>query len=91
MRPFDHLVPKIVGVNGPNHAIEKDKRKIVNCKHTDRRYYAKGMCVNCYHREGREKKAWVCLHTSRVHYSKGLCKQCYLANYYQQRALKKQS
>lgn len=68
------------------HSIEKEKRQINKCKHTDRRYYAKGMCVNCYHREGREKKAWVCLHTSRVHYSKGLCKQCYLANYYQKRA-----
>ena len=52
------------------------------CEHTDKTYYAKGMCVNCYHRQGRTKKAWSCPHKSRIHYSKGLCKYCYLAEYY---------
>lgn len=67
------------------------KRKILACPHTDRSYYAKGMCVNCYHRQGRTKTAWACPHKSSVHYSKGLCKNCYLANYYQFRPLKRKA
>ena len=61
------------------------RRKIVNCSHTERPYYAKGMCVNCYHRKGRTKMAWTCPHRNRTHYSKGLCKYCYLSNYYKNR------
>ena len=71
-------------------AIDYNKRLIFDCPHTDRRYYAKGMCVNCYHRRGRTKMAWNCPHTRKTHYSKGLCKYCYLANYYKSRtALRK--
>ena len=40
------------------------------------------MCINCYHRRGRTKKAWACRHSNRLHYSKGLCQNCYLAKYY---------
>ena len=69
-------------IPGPN---DLSKRQIVNCPHKDRRYYAKGMCVNCYHRRGRTKKAWLCPHTRKTHYSKGLCKYCYLASYYKTR------
>ena len=69
-------------IPGPN---ELSKRQIVFCPHKDRRYYAKGMCVNCYHRRGRTKKAWLCPHTRKTHYSKGLCKYCYLASYYKNR------
>ena len=61
------------------------KRVIRECPHTDRKYYAKGMCVNCYHRSGRTKKAWACEHTRKTHYSKGLCKYCYLNAYYKHR------
>ena len=61
------------------------KKVVVNCPHTEKRYYAKGMCVNCYHRQGRTKKAWKCAHTHKMHYSKGLCKFCYLASYYKNR------
>ena len=61
------------------------KKKVIECPHTDKRYYAKGMCVNCYHRRGRTKKAWKCAHTRKMHYSKGLCKFCYLASYYKSR------
>lgn len=43
------------------------------------------MCVNCYHRLGRTKKAWACAHTRKTHYSKGLCKYCYLNAYYKHR------
>lgn len=62
---------------------------MVRCPHRDRQYYAKGMCVNCYHKMGRTKKAWACEHPTRAHYSKGLCKYCYLANYYKKRNLVK--
>ena len=41
------------------------------------------MCINCYHRRGRTKKAWGCPHKDKLHYSKGLCQNCYLAKYYQ--------
>ena len=62
---------------------------MIDCPHTDKPYYAKGMCVNCYHRQGRTKKAWNCPHTTKTHYSKGLCKYCYLANYYKNRTVKR--
>ena len=39
------------------------------------------MCNNCYHKQGREKKAWNCEHTNRAHYAKGKCQNCYL-NFY---------
>ena len=83
--------PKPAGVAkrpGPNHAMTANstsKRVVKDCPHTDRKYYAKGMCVNCYHRRGRTKKAWACPHTRKTHYSKGLCKYCYLNAYYKHR------
>lgn len=43
------------------------------------------MCINCYHRRGRTKKAWACIHREKLHYSKGLCQNCYLSRYYRQR------
>ena len=61
------------------------KRTISKCTHQDQPYYAKGMCVNCYHRAGRTKMAWKCDHPHKMHYSKGLCKQCYLTDYYKRR------
>ena len=68
---------------GPNSMMMMDfnRRLIYDCPHTDRRYYAKGMCLNCYHRSGRTKKAWNCAHKTRPHYSKGKCKVCYLDDY----------
>jgi len=62
----------------------------VSCPHKSRRHYAKSMCINCYHRRGRTKKAWACVHVEKLHYSKGLCQNCYLAKYYRQRKEKKQ-
>ena len=55
------------------------------CPHKSRKHYAKNMCINCYHRKGRTKKAWACSHKDRLHYSKGLCQNCYLAKYYRKR------
>jgi hypothetical protein len=43
------------------------------------------MCINCYHRRGRTKKAWACQHSEKLHYSKGLCQNCYLSRYYRTR------
>lgn len=39
------------------------------------------MCNNCYHKQGRVKKAWLCPHDKKPHYAKGRCQICYL-NYY---------
>lgn len=64
----------------PN-AIKKDKL-IVNCAHKESKYYANGMCKNCYHAKGRTKKASKCEHSDRVMYSKGVCKNCYLSTYH---------
>jgi hypothetical protein len=55
------------------------------CPHKSRKHYAKNMCINCYHRRGRTKKAWACSHNEKLHYSKGLCQNCYLSRYYRQR------
>jgi hypothetical protein len=55
------------------------------CPHKGRKHYAKNMCINCYHRRGRTKKAWACIHSEKLHYSKGLCQNCYLSRYYRQR------
>ena len=51
---------------------------IVNCEHTDRKHYAKGMCSTCYHKNGRTKTAWNCEHKTELHYAKGCCQECYL-------------
>eukprot|EP00826_Nyctotherus_ovalis_P037575 TRINITY_DN3437_c0_g1_i16.p3 TRINITY_DN3437_c0_g1~~TRINITY_DN3437_c0_g1_i16.p3 ORF type:complete len:132 (-),score=28.78 TRINITY_DN3437_c0_g1_i16:69-464(-) len=63
--------------------------KTVLCPHKDRKHYAKGMCSNCYHRQGRTKKAWNCPHTSKAHYSKGKCQTCYLFEYHQDKKVSK--
>jgi hypothetical protein len=35
------------------------------------------MCYNCYHKSGREKKAWNCKHTNKPNYALGKCHNCY--------------
>jgi hypothetical protein len=35
------------------------------------------MCYNCYHRKGRDKKAWKCEHPDKNHYALGFCQNCY--------------
>ena len=66
----------------------KNMQAVMSCPHGKRRHYAKNMCMNCYHRSGRTKKAWACQHRNKLHYSKGLCQNCYLANYYRERKAK---
>jgi hypothetical protein len=51
----------------------KKSWQMVTCPHKSRKHYAKNMCINCYHRRGRTKKAWMCIHSEKLHYSKGLC------------------
>ena len=57
----------------------RGKRKLVisKCPHTDRPYYSKGMCVNCYGVYGRTKQATQCPHPDRLMYAKGKCLSCY--------------
>lgn len=52
--------------------------RVTACPHTDKKHYAKRMCINCYHKFGRTKLAWKCSHKSRLHYAKGKCHLCYL-------------
>ena len=47
------------------------------CPHSDKIYYAKGLCKACYHAKGRTVKATACQHTDRVAHAKSLCIQCY--------------
>lgn len=69
--------------------LQKKSQEITNCIHTNAMFYAKGMCKNCYHLKGREKRAYACPHSDRVSYAKGICKNCYLAAYHKERRAKK--
>ena len=61
----------------------RTKKQITNCKHTDAKHYAKGMCNHCYHINGRKTagKARACPHTDKSNYCKGLCMNCYINRY----------
>jgi len=61
---------------------KKSKNNMTNteCPHKDEKHYAKNKCYNCYHREGRNKKAWACAHVNKSHYALGLCHNCYQNN-----------
>lgn len=39
------------------------------------------MCNNCYHSNGRNKKAWKCSHLEKTHYALGVCQNCYQSKY----------
>lgn len=39
------------------------------------------MCNNCYHSNGRNKKAWKCSHVQKSHYALGVCQTCYQSKY----------
>lgn len=49
----------------------RKKNAITKCEHTDAKYYAKGMCTNCYFKFGREKRATCC--PDKPNYAKGVC------------------
>jgi hypothetical protein len=73
-----------------NKTEAKRTKEIINCPHNDRKHYAKvcpsliqNMCNNCYHKQGRSKRAWLCPHTQKSHYAKGKCQQCYLNEYHE--------
>ena len=69
----------------------RKRMNVFRCPHTDRKHYAKNMCNNCYHKQGRNKKATNCPHTERQNYAKGKCQNCYLNDYHKvKRRLKKQ-
>ena len=51
--------------------------KITSCPHKDQKYYAKGMCIHCYHSKGRTKPASDCPHGDRPSYAKNMCINCY--------------
>ena len=60
----------------------RKKMEVFLCPHPHRKHYAKNMCNNCYHRLGRNRKAWECPHADRPHYAKGKCQNCYLNEYH---------
>jgi hypothetical protein len=69
----------------------RKRMNVFRCPHTDRKHYAKNMCNNCYHKQGRNKKATKCPHKDRQNYAKGKCQNCYLNDYHKvKRRMKKQ-
>ena len=66
--------------------IKRNQKYCDACPHHNAPHYAKGMCSNCYHSKGREKKPWNCPHSKKFHYALGLCQNCY-----QMRYMKKQN
>lgn len=60
---------------------DKQIKSVTACPHKESKHYAKNMCYNCYHREGRAKKAWACEHHNRSHYAHGMCHNCYQTNH----------
>jgi hypothetical protein len=60
---------------------DKQIKLVTACPHQESKHYAKNMCYNCYHREGRAKKAWACKHINRSHYAHGMCHNCYQTNH----------
>lgn len=71
--------------------ISRKRMNVFKCPHTDRKHYAKNMCNNCYHKQGRNKKATKCPHSDRQNYAKGKCQNCYLNDYHKvKRRMKKQ-
>ena len=64
--------------------IDKRKRNQTNtnCPHFGEKHYAKGMCTNCYHKGGRDKKPWLCDHTDKFHYARGYCQNCYSIKFF---------
>lgn len=68
----------------------RKRMNVYKCPHTDRKHYAKNMCNNCYHKQGRNKKATKCPHKDRQNYAKGKCQNCYLNDYHKvKRKMKK--
>lgn len=70
----------------------RKRMNVFRCPHKDRKHYAKNMCNNCYHKQGRNKKATKCPHRDRQNYAKGKCQNCYLNDYHKvKRRMKKES
>ena len=64
---------------GAEEPVIRKKNAITKCEHTDAKYYAKGMCTNCYFKFGREKRATCC--PDKPKYAKGVCHNCYMKKY----------
>lgn len=75
----------------PNKLQKKGRKpvQVTNCKHVDRKHFAKGMCNHCYHRYGRSSPATECEHSDRQNYAKGMCQNCYLKIYNRKKRLAK--
>jgi hypothetical protein len=83
---------------GPNGSINKPRqprrsspkqprlKRLNECGHSDRPYYAKGMCKSCYRRDERRRdpstrltaRVNECGHPERPHMAKGMCGPCYM-------------
>mmetsp|Transcript_19567 Transcript_19567/g.35886 ORF Transcript_19567/g.35886 Transcript_19567/m.35886 type:complete len:128 (-) Transcript_19567:1372-1755(-) len=73
---FNFYVPIPVPIKTESQTFKTSR--VSACPHTDKKHYAKKMCINCYHKFGRTKLAWKCSHKQRLHYAKGKCHLCYL-------------
>lgn len=77
-----------VSTKRKRNSLIKIRKKINKCGHEDKSHYAKGMCNNCYHKYGRNKKPWNCPHDKL--YAAGMCQNCYINNYNRKRREEKQ-
>ena len=77
-------IDKFSSKNFSHLLIDKRKRNQTNsnCPHFGEKHYAKGMCTNCYHKGGRDKKPWLCDHTDKFHYARGFCQNCYSMKFF---------
>lgn len=62
---------------------KRETRVVTACEHTDRKFYAKGFCKNCYHKKGRTKPAEC--HPDKRMYANKLCQNCYMKKYGKER------
>lgn len=86
--PDPQEIPNTLKESLPNIFTNEPHKKckaVTACPHSARKHYAKNMCNNCYHRQGRDKTAWLCEHSDRKLYAKGLCQFCYFKHYNQAR------
>jgi hypothetical protein len=63
--------------------------KTIRCKHTNRKYYARGLCKSCYralqtkwyNAKSVPINRFADCHTDKRHYGHGLCRQCWKLKY----------
>ena len=61
--------------------MRKRKSTAIRCVHTDRKHHAKGLCKQCYGRQGITTLATACEHTTKFAHARDMCRLCYFKWY----------